>query len=76
MLDKNIHIYDQKDELKAVVSYKIKNCGMTLQQLEQLSKLSITTVRNLANGKTVPTIRSLLKLSKGMGLDIAQLLFD
>ncbi|MDE6275220.1 MAG: helix-turn-helix domain-containing protein [Clostridia bacterium] len=76
MIDKNIHLCDQKDEVKAVIAYKIKHCEMTLQQLARQSKLSITTICNLANGKIMPSIKTLFKLSKGMGLNIAQLLFD
>lgn len=76
IMNKKLSIKEQEDKVKSIIAYKIKHCGTPLTQLAKQSKLSITTVRNLANEKIMPSIITLFKLSKGMGIKIAQLLYD
>ena len=76
MLDRNVHIFDQTEELKAVLSYKIKNCGKTLQVIELNSGLSMPTLRKIANGKIVPKLSTIVKLSHGIGISLERLLYE
>lgn len=52
-----------------------KEKGITLQQLEKLTGIGKTTINNIENGATSPTLLQMEKIAKAMNVRITDL-FD
>lgn len=47
--------------------------GYSLRELEEISGVSKTTINNIENGKTNPTIETLLLLAKALDVELSAL---
>ena len=47
--------------------------GYTLRQLEEISGVSKTEINDIENGKTNPTIETLLLIAKGLQVELSEL---
>lgn len=67
----NIRYYDEKDLEKAIAITKLKNCGFTLSEIEQILKLDESLDENMElNEETKEKVLALLQFITGKHEDI------
>lgn len=67
----NIRYYDEKDLEKAIAIAKLKNCGFTLSEIEQILKLDESLDENMElNEETKEKVLALLQFITGKHEDI------
>ena len=72
-MNKKKSLEEQEKEVKSIIAYKIKQSGLTLTQLAKKSNLSLSTVYKLSEEKMLPRVSTLYKISKGLGITLAEL---
>lgn len=53
-----------------------KEMGISLKQLEKITKIGKTTLSNMERGRTSPTIRQLDKICKGLKVTYKDIFFS
>lgn len=63
--------------MNITIKYKIRDIrmkkGITLRELERISKISKSELSNIERNKTDPTLRTLLMIAYGLNIEITEL---
>lgn len=63
--------------MNITIKYKIRDIreekGITLRELERISKISKSELSNIERNKTDPTLRTLIMIAYGLNVEITEL---